>query len=185
MNKKILFSITSICLLLVSLFGFAACDSPLNSSDGEGTNGGERYIITFRQDGEKDVRMVAEGGTLKYIPKPMPRPGYTVTWEEKDFTNITASFTVYAVETPNEYTITYNLGVNKYATLETYTAQVTYNEEFTLKTPSYSGSSEFYGWYLAGADGKATDEKAEDGKYLWAKDITLIAKWNEWSPVVS
>ena len=75
--------------------------------------------------------------------------------------------------------------MNGYATLNSYTAQVTYGETFTLNTPEYSGSAEFYGWYLADKDGKATDEKVEDGKYLWAEDITLIAKWNEWSQVVS
>lgn len=92
---------------------------------------------------------------------------------------------VNAVQTANTYTITYSLGVNNYATFDSFTEQVTYNEEFTLKTPQYSGSAPFLGWYLANADGKATDEKVENGKYLWAEDITLIAKWNEWSQVVS
>ena len=63
--------------------------------------------------------------------------------------------------------------MNGYATLNSYTAQVTYGETFTLNTPEYSGSAEFYGWYLADKDGKATDEKVEDGKYLWAEDINL------------
>lgn len=179
--KKIPFGITSICLLLVSLFGFAACESSPDSSDGENPGDKQTYTVTFKQDGEEDVvRTVEAGATLANIPKPAPRPGYTVTWEEKDYTNITASFTVNAKETPNVYTITYHLGVNNYATLDSYKVQVTYNEDFTLKTPQYSGSAEFYGWYLAGSD-----EKVENGKYIWTKDITLVAKWDEWSPVVS
>ena len=146
----------------------------------------EKYTIIFRQDGEEDVlRTVPEGGTLEDIPQPKPRPGYTVTWEETDFTNIAASIVVNALESANSYTITYNLGVNSYATLDEYTAQVTYDEEFTLKTPSYSGSAPFLGWYLADEQGKVTDEQVMEGKYLYAKDVTLIAKWDEWSPVVS
>ena len=186
MNKKTLFGITSTCLLLASLFSFAACQSSPDSGDGENHGDKQTYTVTFRQDGEEDVvRSVEYGATLADIPEPFQRPGYTVTWEEKDFTNITASFIVNAEEIPNVYTITYDLGVNNYATLDSFTEQVTYNEEFTLKTPQYSGSAPFLGWYLANADGKATDEKVENGNYLWAEDITLIAKWDEWSQVVS
>lgn len=186
MNKKTLFGITSTCLLLTSLFGFAACRAPLDSGDGENHGDKQTYTVTFRQKGKEDVvRSVEHGATLANIPKPIQRPGYTITWEEKDLTNITQSIIVNAVEIANRYTVTYNLGVNTYATLDSYTAQVTYNEEFTLKTPQYSGSAPFLGWYLANADGKATDEKVENGKYLWAEDIKLIAKWDEWSQVVS
>lgn len=148
----------------------------------------EPYTVSFVQEGcETVVVKVAEGGSLAAdaIPAPQEKEGYTVNWDKTDFTNITQNIIVNAVITANTYTVTYDLGVNGYATLNSYTAQVTYGETFTLNTPEYSGSAEFYGWYLADKDGKATDEKVEDGKYLWAEDITLIAKWNEWSQVVS
>ena len=148
----------------------------------------EPYTVSFVQEGcETVVVKVAEGGSLAAdaIPAPQEKEGYTVKWDKTDFTNITQNIIVNAVITANTYTITYDLGVNGYATLNSYTAQVTYGETFTLNTPEYSGSAEFYGWYFADKDGKATDEKVEDGKYLWAEDITLIAKWNEWSQVVS
>lgn len=129
MNKKTLFGITSTCLLLTSLFGFAACRAPLDSGDGENHGDKQTYTVTFRQKGKEDVvRSVEHGATLANIPKPIQRPGYTVTWEEKDLTNITESLIVNAVESANNYTVTYNLGVNTYATLDSYTAQVTYNE---------------------------------------------------------
>lgn len=188
MKRKISFGIISLCLSAISLFCcLASCTAAPSSKDAEGTGEKEKYTVTFRQDGEDDVvRTVEAGGTLEDIPEPAPRPGYTVTWEEKDFTNITAGFIVNAEQTPNVYTITYDLGVNRYATLDSYTAQVTYNEQFVLKTPQYTGSAAtFLGWYLADSSGKATGEKAEDGIYIWTEDITLIAKWNEWSPVVS
>ena len=184
--KKIPFGITSICLLLVSVFGFAACGSPPDSSDGENPDDKQKYTVTFRQSGEEDVvRSVEAGATLTDIPEPIQHPGYTITWEEKDLTNITQFLVVNAVENANRYTVTYNLGVNTYATLDSYTAQVTYNEAFELKTPQYSGSSAFLGWYLADASGKATAEKVQNGRYLWPRDIKLIARWNEWSPIVS
>ena len=148
----------------------------------------EPYTVSFVQEGCVTVVVkVAEGGSLAAdaIPAPQAKEGYTVNWDKTDFTNITQNIIVNTVQTANTYTITYSLGVNNYATLDSFTEQVTYHEEFILKTPQYSGSAPFLGWYLADADGKATDEKVEDGKYLWAEDITLIAKWNEWSQLVS
>lgn len=186
MNKKTLFGITSTCLLLTSLFGFAACRAPLDSGDGENHGDKQTYTVTFRQKGKEDVvRSVEHGATLANIPKPIQRPGYTITWEEKDLTNITQSIIVNAVEIANRYTVTYNLGVNTYATLDSYTAQVTYNEEYVYKTPQYPGSQPFLGWYLADENGKATGEQVKDGKYLYAQDVTVIAKWEEWSPIVT
>lgn len=183
-----------ICLVLSSLcFCLGSCNANPNDTGGNSPITGdtepgdvEKYIITFRQSGEEDVVMSVEhGATLANIPQPIQRPGYTVTWEEKDLTNITQFLIVNAIESANSYTVTYNLGVNSYATLDEYTVQVTYNEEFTLKTPQYSGSAPFLGWYLADENGKATGEQVSDGKYLYAQDVTVIAKWREWSPIVS
>ena len=85
---------------------------------------------------------------------------------------------------PQHYMITYDLGVNNYATLENYTTDVIYGEPFKLEVPYYPGSAEFYGWYLADENGDATDEKITDGIYLYHRNILVIGKWQEWSPIV-
>lgn len=83
------------------------------------------------------------------------------------------------------YTITYDLGINKYATLGSAAQTVVYGKAFVLQTPVYSGSATFYGWYIADENGKATNQKFESGIYNLAKSVTLVAVWEEWSPVVS
>ena len=148
----------------------------------------EPYTVSFVQEGcETVVVKVAEGGSLDAdaIPAPQAKEGYTITWDRTDFTNITQSVIVNAIQTANTYKITYNLGANTYATLPVETQEVQYEQSFTLQTPEYQGSAAFYGWYLADEDGKVTDEKAENGTYNWARDICVIAKWQEWSDVVS
>ena len=187
MRKKIcsLFTILLLTFACVCAFAFTACATDKADLDDEPSQT-VTYTVTFKQDGYDDiVKTVEEGGNLTDIPLPVPKAGYTIVWEEKSYTNITGNFIVNAIETANNYTVTYKLGVNTYAALDSYAAQATYGETFTLKTPEYSGSAPFLGWYLADADGKATDEKAENGKCLWTEDVTLIAKWGEWSPVVS
>lgn len=148
----------------------------------------EPYTVSFVQEGcETIVMKVAEGGSLASdaIPAPQAKEGYTITWEKTDFTNITQNVIVNAIQTANTYKITYSLGANTYATLPVETQEVQYDQNFTLQTPDYQGSAAFYGWYLVDEDGKATDVKAENGKYIWAHDIRVIAKWQEWSDVVN
>lgn len=83
------------------------------------------------------------------------------------------------------YTIKYDLGVNRYATISSETQRVTYGQTYELKTPEYSGKAKFLGWYVADESGKATDEKVENGTYLRTENITLVAVWQEWSGVVN
>lgn len=181
--------ITILCLLAVMAFGITACveNSPTTGDNSPPTTDGQNYVsVTFRQDGQDDiVKLVVSGSTLTDIPRPEPITGYTVLWDRTDFTNITQNITVNAVKTANTYTITYSLGANNYATVESETQEVQYEHSFTLQTPSYQGSAAFYGWYLADENGKVTDEKVENGTYIWAHDICVIAKWQEWSDVVN
>ena len=83
------------------------------------------------------------------------------------------------------YTITYDLGVNIYATLKNDSTKVVFGQKFTLEIPEYEGGAAFYGWYLANENGDATDVRVEDGIYTYTEDIAVVALWQEWSDVVS
>lgn len=83
------------------------------------------------------------------------------------------------------YTITYDLGVNHYATLKSESTRAVFGESFTLEIPEYEGSAAFYGWYLADENGDVTDVRVEDGVYTYTRDILVVARWQEWSDVVS
>lgn len=88
-------------------------------------------------------------------------------------------------EAEKVYTITYDLGVNRYATLKSESTRAVFGESFTLEIPEYEGSAAFYGWYLADENGDATNERVEDGVYTYTRDILVVARWQEWSDVVS
>ena len=83
------------------------------------------------------------------------------------------------------YTITYDLGVNIYARLKSDSTKVVFGQKFTLEIPEYEGSAAFYGWYLADENGDVTDVRVEDGVYTYTRDILVVARWQEWSDVVS
>lgn len=88
-------------------------------------------------------------------------------------------------EAEKVYTITYDLGVNRYATLKSESTKAVFGGSFTLEIPEYEGSAAFYGWYLADENGDATDVRVEDGVYTYTRDILVVARWQEWSDVVS
>ena len=187
MRKKFydLLTILLLSFTCVCAFAISACATGKTDPD-DGPSQSVTYTVTFKQDGYADiVKTVEEGEDLAYIPTPATETGYTVTWDRTDFTNITQNVIVNAVKTANTYKITYSLGANNYATVASETQEVRYGESFTLQTPSYQGSAAFYGWYFADEKGNPTDEKAENGKYVWAKDVFVVAKWQEWSDVVS
>lgn len=88
-------------------------------------------------------------------------------------------------EAEKVYTITYDLGVNRYATLKSESTKAVFGGSFTLEIPEYEGSAAFYGWYLADENGDVTDVRVEDGVYTYTRDILVVARWQEWSDVVS
>ena len=165
-------------------------DTGTGSSDTASSDSAEpveqTFTVTFRQEGQEDVvKTVKEGETLADVPAPVAVPGYTVAWDRTDFSDISEDIVVTAVQTANKYTITYDLGVNIYATLGNESTEVTFGQSFVLETPEYEGSAEFYGWYLADEYGEATVVKVEGGTYAYAEDVTVVARWQEWSEVVS
>ena len=130
------------------------------------------YTVTFQQIGFEDVvKEVKEGETLTDIPEPQAQTGYTVVWEEVDLTNVQENITVNAVETPNVYTITYNVNGGTLATL---TQEVIYDSEVTLATPTYAGY-DFTGWTYEG-------KSVVNGKWKIAENITLDAQYVEILP---
>lgn len=180
--RKVGIVFTMLCLIVVMALGASACGENSPSTGGE-----QNYVsVVFRQEGQEDiVKRVKSGATLTDIPSPKPKTGYTVKWDRTDFSNITQDITVTAEITANEYTITYDLGANTYATLDSKTQSIMYGSVFVLQSPSYNGAATFYGWYVVDNDGNATSEKLENGTYLYDENITVIALWKEWSDVVN
>ncbi len=129
------------------------------------------------------TREVEYGSTpsAETLPAPKPREGYTVVWDPNDLAklkDLKESVTVNAVETPNEYTITYTMGElagDEGASAENQThLTVTFDAPYDLAQPVCDGYT-FKGWVIVGEDGK--QEAFVNGIYTIAGDITLTATW--------
>ncbi len=173
--KKIIKSL--LCLLVALTLIMAGCGK---SSD--------KASVTFKQNGQADVVREAEIGTsLKDIPSPVEKAGYTVAWDITDFSNITKDVVVNAVEKPNEYTVTYTYDgrlENSYTvTLEKQSQTVTFDAEFTVaNAPQISGAVTlvFKGWKISG-----TETYLTSGVYTTVGNVTVVAEFSpidqEWS----
>lgn len=172
MKRKILIvSIILIAVILIVAIGLSRCGKT-HQKDGQEENQEKMYTVTFVQNGQSNVvREVEEGGTLTDIPEPQKRTGYTVAWEEKDLSNITRNIVVNAIETPNEYTVTY---VTEEGTLERNKQTVTYDAAYELATPAAPDMYTFAYW--AQEDGTAI---MQTGCWKIAADVTLTAKWSK------
>ena len=131
-------------------------------------------LITFiHADNTTEERTVKTGEALPEaeIPAPKQIDGYDVEWDVKDFSSITGSITVYAVKKAKSYTVTYSLAEGE--TLAETQQTVTFDSEYTLKTPTKYGYT-FVGW-------KTAEDKlvAISGKWNIASDVTLSAKWQD------
>ena len=129
------------------------------------------YTVSFVQAGEETIFVsVEEGSSLSAadIPTPKDKVGYTVTWEEKDLTNVIGNITVNAVATPNAYTITYDANGG---TASKQQQQVTYNTAPQSFATATREGYQFKGWVY---EGKVLSETA-----LWTidSDVTLTAVW--------
>ena len=127
--------------------------------------------VSFVQEGQQTIVLTVENGEIVAdIPDPVAKEGYTITWDKTDFSNITKSIVVNAVETPNVYIINYEIGNN--VQMGALIQEVRYNEEFTLSVPKLDGYA-FMGWKL-----KDTEIYVQEGKYTWLENITLVAEWD-------
>ena len=96
----------------------------------------------------------------------------------KDFKNINEDLTVNAVETPNEYTIYYE--VSGAIVISATSQKVTFDSNVVLIKPSTTPTDHvFGGWKI-----KGTETVLSDGVYNIAGDVTLIPIWKaggDWS----
>lgn len=167
--KKITFLIISIITVLLS-----GCSAPTGSP--QTPENSNYYTVTFRQNGQEDiVRKVAVGEILTDIPVPIEKEGYTLSWDRVDFSNLSENIVVTAVETANEYEITFNL-YSKWGTVDfdMQSTTLVFDGEYEFEEPSLYGFL-FVGWKIeeTGAD------FAPNGVYTVAQDLTLIPEWEK------
>ena len=153
--------------------GGTQSSSSVDESKQDSSSVARTYTIVFRQDGKADIiKYAKEGESLNNIPNPEQKTGYTVTWDVKDFSNITQDLTVTTVATPNTYTITYDAGEG---TASVQTQAVTYDKAPESFATATREGYHFVCWKYDGKAVQATE--------LWKipSDVTLVA---EWVPVV-
>lgn len=134
------------------------------------------YEITFvHADNTTTVVMVENGDTLSAdrVPACKQIPGYTVRWEDKDFSTITSGTTVQALKEAKSYQVTYQLEAGESISGEN-PLTVTYGKSYQLPTPKSTDSN----LYFAGWKNAATGEKvAMSGTWKIASDVVLVADW--------
>lgn len=160
--------LTAICLTLCAC-ALVACDNIVND---------EKIQVTFIQaDGTQIVKTVQKGEALTDIPTPMSKTGYTASWEEIDFFNLTEDKTVNVVLTAKEYIITYDAGRTD-ATVAKKTQTVTYDTAVTLATATCTDRNQrFLGWDIQGTVEEECLTKFD--VYNVAENITLVAIWEK------
>ncbi len=132
------------------------------------------YTVTFQQYNQPDVVItVVENESIaeEDIPAPIARTGYTVVWEDVDLTEINQNIVVNAIETANEYTITYDANGGS---VDAETLTVTYDSAYELATPVYEDHL-FLGWTYNG-------NVVSSAIWNIADNVTLVASWQEVIP---
>ncbi len=165
-NHKKVLSNKRICasFVLIALFSICCvllCSCALNKT----------FTVTFIQGDKKSVRVVNKGQNVTNLPFLDQKRGYTVTWDKTNLMNVQNNVTVYPIETPNTYTITYYLGDVTSAQITAYTQQVTFDSEFLLYTPIANGYT-FEKWVIEG-----TNDQFTSGVYTLDADVELVAVW--------
>ena len=133
-------------VLIISIFCLV-CSTALLGCAKEQT-----VSVTFKQDGYDDVVItIDKGGLIDEVPTPKSRIGYTVTWDRTDFSNINEDTVVSAVETPNVYTVTFNLFGGTLVdqsgnAIANSTYEYTYDAQYSFPGVKRDGYN-FNGWY--------------------------------------
>lgn len=171
-NHKKVLSNKRICasFVLIALFSICCvllCSCALNKT----------FTVTFIQGDKKSVRVVNKGQNVTNLPFLDQKRGYTVTWDKTNLMNVQKDVTVYAIEIPNTYTITYRLGDVTSAQIADSTQKVTFDETFSLYKPTATGYT-FVKWVIEGTDNEFTS-----GTYMLDADVELVAVWQklDWS----
>ena len=177
MKKQFLLAILALCATF-ALGGCAVQGYTGSSSDSSQSGTVTKYKVTFTQDGQPDVvREVEAGKGLTNLPTVKQKTGYTVAWEDVDLSAINEDIIVEAVETPNEYTITYD--VNGGDALQSATQTVTFDTQYTLVTPTREDWG-FQGWQ----NGDELYTTMTGSQWKIADDVTLVAQWSDERPPV-
>lgn len=162
-----------LAVLFVALFG--ACGG--NKADSTPENSEEEtvsYSVIFKEEGFADVLIsVNEGEGIETLPTPQgtPKAGYVLVWDKTQLSVITQDTVVNAVEKAKNYTITFDLSGGS---LDVQSLVVTFDAEYTLPTPSYTGF-QFVAWYYDG------EEVSQTGKWnIDGENITLKAEFESW-----
>ena len=140
----------------------------------------DKVTVTFyNTDGSATAKTIYQGETLTDIPAIKAKDGYTVDSENwyldaactqvASFANLQEGISVYAKATANKYVITYS--VPEDAAVNNKQQEVTYDADYTLKTPTRELYT-FGGW--ATLDGKAVPQT---GKWTMTSGATLTATW--------
>ncbi len=130
------------------------------------------YAVTFQQDGYEDIVMIVKRGEgVETIPTPRVKTGYTVKWENKNLTSITADTIVKAVATPNEYLISFDANGGDAISEQ---LRVTYDGATpTLPTPTTQEEKFFTAWTYAG------NAMVSGATWRIASNATLVAQWRD------
>lgn len=137
----------------------------------------QTFTVTFIQGDKMSTRVVNKGQNVTNLPFLEQKRGYTVTWDKTNLMNVQKDVTVYAIETPNDYTITYYLGEATSAQITATTQNVTFADVFSLYKPTAKGYT-FKKWVI-----KDTNEEFTSGTYNLDTDVELVAVWEklDWS----
>ncbi|MBQ4052719.1 MAG: InlB B-repeat-containing protein, partial [Clostridia bacterium] len=134
------------------------------------------YEITFvHADNTTTVVIVENGDTLaaERVPTCKPIPGYTVRWEDKDFSTITSGTTVQAVKEAKSYQVTYQLKAGESISGEN-PLTVEYGKSYQLPIPNSTDTRLYFSCWKNAATG---EKVAMSGTWKIASDVVLVADW--------
>ncbi|MBE7101178.1 MAG: hypothetical protein E7364_06165 [Clostridiales bacterium] len=130
------------------------------------------YKVKFVDGSQSKVVDVKKGESVakEDIPEFVGKTGYTVDWNEKDYTNIQGDMTVTAVYTPITYTVTYNADGFE---IDGKTVQLTYDAVCAALDMSLTkADADFLGWKY----GEATYTNASTWNVA-DENVVLEAAW--------
>ncbi|MCR5113247.1 MAG: InlB B-repeat-containing protein [Acholeplasmatales bacterium] len=189
--RKVIFSAFAVTLAAASLVSCGADKNSKSSMNSNSTTASSE-IVSSSEKQEYTISYMLNGGTN---PSSNPttytgeeditlidptKEGYTFDgWSTNGdkFTKnyvieagTTGNILIAAKWTANTYAVTLDLNGGKVSYITTDIEDtVTYGKKYNPSTPTREGYT-FDGWYYG-------DIKFENGNYLYAKDITLVAKW--------
>ena len=171
MKNKRLFLLMISIMLISSLFLFASCWEEEKNP----------FIVTFNANGGmlvsgQEVQSVKDASEI--VPPEYFKEGHEFVGFDKTLSELNEDTTVNAVWRVKAYVITFDADGGQVS--ESFIS-VNFGENIpTLPIPEKAGYV-FTGWKTKGADGKII---SQGSVYSFSKDITVVALWEEITPVV-